>query len=68
MSDRRLSPREAAAYVESEWHLKVSPSTVRRWATKGAVPAQRTAAGRILIDPADLHAIFDATTATDGND
>jgi len=68
MEDQRLSPREAAAYIAREWHLKVSPSTVRRWIEKRAVPAQRTTAGRILIHPADLHAIFDAPPATTHND
>ena len=60
MSDRRLSPREAAEYVEREWHLKVHPDTVRRWATKGGLPATRDERNRVLIDPADLHAIFDS--------
>ena len=59
MSDDRLSPSQAAAYIEREWYLRVHPDTVRRWVTKGALPATRDARGRVLIDPADLHAIFD---------
>ena len=59
MSDDRLSPSQAAAYIEREWYLKVHPDTVRRWATKGGLPATRDERGRVLIDPADLHAIFD---------
>jgi len=68
VSDDRLSPRQAAAYIEREWHLRVHPDTVRRWATKGAVPAERSPEGRILIAPGDLHAIFDVPSEADGND
>jgi predicted site-specific integrase-resolvase len=64
VQDQRLSPAKAADYIEREWHLRVSPATVRRWAKKGAVPSTTTAAGRVLIDPADLHAIFDAVDET----
>lgn len=59
MSEERLSPAKAADYIAHEWHLHVSPQTVRRWARNGAVPAAMTTSGRLLIDPADLHAIFD---------
>jgi len=59
VSDDRLSPRQAAAYIEREWYLKVHPDTVRRWATKGGLPATRDRRGHLLIEPADLHAIFD---------
>lgn len=72
MSDRRLSPREAAEYIEREWRLKVHPDTVRRWA-RGSLPAQRDRRGHIFIHPNDLHAIFDykrqnATKADESND
>lgn len=60
MSQERMSPRQAAAYIEREWHLRVHPSTVRRWVEKEALPAERSSGGRVLIDPADLRAIFDA--------
>jgi excisionase family DNA binding protein len=59
VSDDRLSPSQAAAYIAREWYLKVHPGTVRRWATKGGLSATRDERGRVLIDPADLHAIFD---------
>jgi len=59
LSEPRLSPKEAADYIEREWHLRVSPDTVRRWTRNGAVPAT-TSGGRVRIDPQDLHAIFDA--------
>jgi excisionase family DNA binding protein len=59
VSGRRLSPREAAEYIEREWYLKVHPDTVRRWVNRGGLPAGRDPRGRVLIDPADLHAIFD---------
>jgi len=68
VEDTPLSPAEAARYVEREWHLKVSAATVRRWVAREALPAKRTEGGRILIDRADLHAILDPKTATDGND
>jgi excisionase family DNA binding protein len=68
VSEDRLSPREAAAYIEREWHLRVHPETVRRWVAKEAVRATRTSGGRILIDPADLHAVFDGPSEADGND
>jgi excisionase family DNA binding protein len=60
MHEGRLSPREAAAYIEQEWHLKVHPETVRRWTQRGTLPFTRTPGGYILIDPADLHDVFDA--------
>jgi excisionase family DNA binding protein len=63
MDDHRLSPREAADYIEREWHLRVHPSTVRRWVEKEALPAERSSGGRLLIDPVDLRAIFDAPAA-----
>ena len=59
MSDDRLSPAQAAAYIEREWYLKVHADTVRRWVRRGGLPADRDPRGRVLIDPADLHAIFD---------
>jgi excisionase family DNA binding protein len=59
VSDRRLSPREAAEYIEREWYLRVHPETVRRWISKGALPATRTERGLLQVDPDDLHAIFD---------
>ena len=59
MTDDRLSPSQAAAYIEREWYLKVHPDTVRRWIAKEALPATRSEGGRLLIDPDDLHAIFD---------
>jgi hypothetical protein len=72
VSDRRLSPREAAEYIEREWYLRVHPDTVRRWA-KGNLPADRDERGRLLIDADDLHAVFDykrenATKAHESND
>ena len=68
MSQDRLTPRKAAAYIEREWHLRVHPSTVRRWADRQALPAERSPRGRVLIDPADLHAVFDAPSEASGND
>ena len=68
MSDDRLSPSQAAAYIEREWYLKVHPDTVRRWVAREALPADRLPGGRILVDPADLHAIFDVPSEADGND
>ena len=59
MTDDRLSPRQAAAYIEREWYLKVHPDTVRRWVTKGALLATRNERGLFRIDPDDLHGIFD---------
>ena len=35
MTDDRLSPSQAAAYIEREWYLKVHPDTVRRWVDQG---------------------------------
>jgi excisionase family DNA binding protein len=64
LTDERLSPAKAADYIEREWHLRVSAETVRRWTVSGSVPATREG-GRVLIDPADLHAIFDAPSASD---
>ena len=66
--DRPLSPAAAARYIESEWHLRVHPETVRRWVRRGALPATKTPSGYLLIDPADLHAVFEPTSATRGND
>ena len=66
--DRPLSPAAAARYIESEWHLRVHPETVRRWIRKGALPATRTPSGYLLIEKADLHDIFDAPTATERDD
>ena len=63
MTRDRLSPAKAADYIEREWHLRVSAETVRRWTVKGDLPAER-AGSRVLIDPADLHAIFDAPART----
>jgi hypothetical protein len=60
VSDRRLSPREAAEYIEREWHLRVHHDTVRRW-TRGGLPAQRDERGRLLIDPDDLHSLLDCS-------
>jgi len=54
-----LSPARAATYLACEWHLRVSDNTIRRWIRKGALPATHNDHGRLLIDPADLHAIFD---------
>ena len=68
MSDDRLSPSQAAAYIEREWYLKVHPDTVRRWATMGRLLATRDERGRVLIDPVDLHAVFDVPSEADGND
>ncbi|MGE5307430.1 MAG: helix-turn-helix domain-containing protein [Hyphomicrobiales bacterium] len=68
MTDDRLSPGQAAAYIEREWYLRVHPETVRRWVAKEALPAGRSPGGRILIDSADLHAIFDVLSEADGND
>lgn len=70
MTERALlSPAAAARYIEAEWHLRVSTETVRRWVRKGALPATESAGGRIAIDPADLHAIFDARqTESERND
>ena len=68
MSDDRLSPTQAAAYIESEWHLKVHPGTVRRWATQGGLSATRDERGRVLIEPPALHAVFDVPSEADGND
>jgi excisionase family DNA binding protein len=59
VTDDRLSPSQAAAYIEREWYLRVHPDTVRRWVVKGGLPAARDARGRVLIEPKDLHAIFD---------
>ena len=61
MTDDRLSPKQAAAYIEHEWYLRVHPDTVRRWVAKGGLPATRDRHGRLLIDPADLHAILDCS-------
>ena len=66
--DRPLSPAAAARYIESEWHLKVHPETVRRWVRRGALPATKTPSGYLLIDPADLHAVFEPTSATGDDD
>jgi excisionase family DNA binding protein len=67
MAERLLSPRQAVDYILEEWHLKVSTATVRRWVNDGAVPA--TVVGRRrFIDPAALHAIFDAPKVQSGND
>jgi len=68
VTDDRLSPKQAAAYVEREWYLRVHPDTVRRWVTKGGLPAEQDPRGRVLIDPAELHAIFDVPSEADGND
>jgi excisionase family DNA binding protein len=68
MDDQRLSPAAAADYIEREWHLRVSVGTVRRWVEKEALPAARTTRGLILINPADLHAIFDPTSEERDND
>jgi len=67
LTDERLSPAKAADYIEREWRLRVSAETVRRWTVSGSVPAAREG-GRVLIDPEDLHAIFDAPSATERND
>ena len=61
MTDDRLSPSQAAAYIEREWHLRVHPDTVRRWVTKGGLPTTRDPRGRVLIDPAELHTILDCS-------
>ena len=66
MTDERLSPAAAARYIEAEWHLSVSPATVRRWVSHDALPAERDERGRILVDPADLHRIFDPSPETKG--
>jgi excisionase family DNA binding protein len=66
--DRPLSPAAAARYIQSEWHLKVHPETVRRWIRKGGLPATKTPSGYLLIEKAALHDIFDAPTAADRND
>ncbi len=69
MTDDRLSPSQAAAYIEREWYLKVHPDTVRRWVDQGRrCRRTRRPRGRVLIDPADLHAIFDVPSEADGND
>lgn len=69
MSDERLSPRQAAAYIEKEWHLKVHPETVRRWVRRGALPATRTPSGYVVIEPAALRTVFASwSTETIGND
>lgn len=68
MTDEKLlSPKQAAAYILGEWHLKVSPATVRRWVDDGAVQATMVGRRR-LIHPTALHAIFDASSAQSGND
>lgn len=61
MSDRRLSPREAAEYIEREWYLKLHPDTVRRWVSKGGLPAKHDQRGHVLIDPDDLHSLLDCS-------
>jgi predicted dehydrogenase len=48
VSYQRLSPRQAAAYIEHEWHLRVHPDTVRRWVTREALPAEQC--GGLLLD------------------
>jgi excisionase family DNA binding protein len=68
VTDDRLSPSQAAAYIEREWYLKVHPDTVRRWVAKGGLPATRDARGRLFIDVTHLHAIFDVPSEADGND
>ena len=68
MTDDRLSPSQAAAYIEREWFLKVHPDTVRRWVAREALLATRDPRGHVLIDPVDLHAIFDVPSEADGND
>lgn len=68
MEKTPLSPAEAARYVASEWHLEVSAATVRRWVQRGSLPATHTESGRLFIDLADLHAIFDAAPETSAND
>jgi len=66
-SERLLSPKQAADYILKEWHLKVSTATVRRWVDGGAVSATMVGRRR-FIDPAALHAIFDAQSVQTGND
>lgn len=68
MAEKLLNPKAAADYIEREWHLRVSAGTVRRWVAKEAVPATRDARGRILIDPADLRAIFEPASTPADND
>ncbi len=68
MAKERLSPAKAAAYIEERWHLKVHPETVRRWVRRGSLPATRTPAGYILIEPAAIETVFATPAAMTGSD
>ncbi len=68
MGNEGLSPAGATAYVARRWHLKIHPETVRRWVRRGRLPATRTTAGRILIEPAAIEAVFATPAATTGSD
>lgn len=56
--DRTLTPPRAVAFVEGEWGLKVSPSTIRRWVKRGVLSAEQGEHGRLFIKTAALRRVF----------
>ena len=69
MSDDRLSPSQAAAYIEREWYLKVHPDTVRRWVDQGRRCRRRaTRAAACSSIRRTCTPIFDVPSEADGND
>lgn len=57
--EQPLTPRMAALFIESECGLRLSASTLRRYAHDGTVPATIAGDGRISFDRAELRQVID---------